>query len=335
MRVAYLFVPHFPVAVETRERPELRGRPVVVGGAPEDRKAVVDCSPDARRCGVRRGMPLREALSRCSEAVFLTARPTLYRDVAAAMHRALDQVSPLVEPVEGAAGPGRFFVGLLGLLGLHASEEALAHALARAVEEAARLTPRVGVADGKFAAFAGALVAKAQRPYLVPPGKAVDFLVELPVSHLPVSVEMQRRLRLLGIQRMGQLAALSLSVVQAEFGPEGRLAWNLIRGVDDPPIVPPAPPTVVAQKIALPAPVATSPVLLVAAQHLLGRLLSRPECHYQAARRLVFRATLTSGEVWERVLTFREPRSALAPILEALRGRIVDAALPAPVEDVE
>src|SRR5262249_57502903 len=98
MRVVYLFVLHFPVAVETRERPELRGRPIVVGGAPEERKAVVDCSPDARRCGVRRGMPLREALNRCSEAVFLTARPTLYPDVAAAMHPPPHPLTPPPHP---------------------------------------------------------------------------------------------------------------------------------------------------------------------------------------------------------------------------------------------
>lgn len=335
MRVAYLFVPHFLIAVEARERPELRGQPVVIGGAPEERKVVVDCSPRAFQQGVRRGMPLREALSHCPEGIFLVARHALYREVAAVMNLALDQVSPLVEPASGSAMPGRFFVGLAGLIGIHADEVALANALDRAVVEATRLVPRVGVADGKFAAYAGALVAAPNRPRIVPPGKALAFLGDLSVQHLPVSAEMQRRLRLLGIDRMGQLASLSPGVVQAQFGPEGLLAWNLIHGVGDSPVQTPARSMVLADRISLPAPAVTAQVLFVAAQHLLGRILSRPECRYQVARRMVFRAILLDGQIWEREITFREPRSALAPILDALRAKIADATLPAPVETVE
>jgi len=335
MRVAFLFVPHFPVAVEARERPELRGQPVVIGGAPEERKAVVDCSPRAFREGVRRGMPLREALSRCPEGIFLVARHALYREVAAAMSLALDQVSPLFEPASGSTVLGRFFVGLDGLIGIHPDERSIANALVRAIVDATRLTPRVGVADGRFAAYASAVAATASHPRIIPPGKALDFLADLSVQHLPVSIEMQRRLRMLGIDRMGQLAALSPGAVQAQFGTEGRAAWNLIHGLDDSPVRPPERSTVLVDRISLPSPATTMQVLLAAARHLLTRLLARPECRYQVARRMDVRAILIDGQVWERSVTFREPRSALEPILDALRAKIADATFPAPVEAVE
>lgn len=335
MRVAFLFVPHFPVAVEARERPELRGQPVVIGGAPEERKAVIDCSPPAFQQGVRRGMPLREALSRCPEGIFLVARHALYREVAATMSLALDQVSPLVEPASGSTMPGRFFVGLAGLIGIHPNEQAIAGALTRATAEATRLTPRVGVADRRFAAYASALTATANRPRIIPSGKTLDFLADLSVQHLPVSIEMHRRLHMLGIDQLGQLAALSLGVVQAQFGPEGRRAWDLIHGVDDRPVRPPERSMILADRISLPSPATTIQVLFAAARHLLGRLLSRPECRYQVARRMDFRAILVDGQVWERTITFREPRSALEPVLDALRAKIADATFSAPVEAVE
>jgi prepilin signal peptidase PulO-like enzyme (type II secretory pathway) len=62
MRAACVFIPHFPIAVELLDRPDLRGRPLVIGGAPEQRKAVLDCSPEAEAQGARPGMPLRQAL---------------------------------------------------------------------------------------------------------------------------------------------------------------------------------------------------------------------------------------------------------------------------------
>ncbi len=110
VRVACVVVPHFLVEVERLHDPSLDGRPVVVGGASEDRKEVLDCSPEAMARGVRPGMPLREALSRCADAAFVEAHPEWYRAATLAMVTALGQISPLVEPAE----PGVIYVGVDG-----------------------------------------------------------------------------------------------------------------------------------------------------------------------------------------------------------------------------
>ena len=110
MRVACIVVPHFLVEVERLHEPALRGRPVVVGGAPEERKDVLDCSPEAMARGVRPGMSLREALSRCAEAAFVEAHPAWYEVVTLAMVDALLELSPLVEPAE----PGVIYLGIDG-----------------------------------------------------------------------------------------------------------------------------------------------------------------------------------------------------------------------------
>ena len=108
MRVACVVVPHFLVEVERLHDAALRNRPVVVGGAPEERKEVLDCSPEAMARGVRPGMSLREALSRCTDAAFVEAHPERYEAATMAMVSALLELSPFVEPAE----PGVIYVGV-------------------------------------------------------------------------------------------------------------------------------------------------------------------------------------------------------------------------------
>ena len=109
MRVACVVIPHFLVEVERLHDPSLRDRPVVVGGT-EERKAVLDCSPEAMARGIRPGMPLREALSRCADAAFVEAHPDWYQSATAAMVNELRALSPLVETAE----PGVIYVGVDG-----------------------------------------------------------------------------------------------------------------------------------------------------------------------------------------------------------------------------
>jgi DNA polymerase IV len=151
VRVVCVVVPHLQVEMERLYAPELRGRPVVVGGAPEDRREVLDCSDEAMACGVRPGMSLREALLRCAEAAFVEAHPSRYAEVTDAMVLALLQISELVEP----AKPGVIYVEIGDAPA--AMEKAAARTIAAAVEEASGLAVRIGVADGKFQAYVAAM----------------------------------------------------------------------------------------------------------------------------------------------------------------------------------
>lgn len=191
MRVACIVVSHFMVEVERLQESSLRRRPVIVGGAPEERKEVLDCSVEAMARGVRPGMTLREALGRCGEGAFVEAHPDRYREVTLAMVSALREISPLVEP----AGPGVIYLGVDGQVwdrgtgrrGDHGKtprppippsphlpvtlslldplEADLARTIVAAAEQASGLQVRLGMADGKFAAYAAAVMADgAQRP---------------------------------------------------------------------------------------------------------------------------------------------------------------------------
>src|SRR5438477_7538217 len=140
MRIACALIPRFALAIELLARPELRGQPVVVGGAPEDRAVVVECSPQAEREGVRRGMPLRSARAHCRGAVFIDAHPAFYRE---RYDRMLDALQERVSPVVEEADPGCACVGLDGLQALFAGEREVAVAITEAVARAIELRPRV------------------------------------------------------------------------------------------------------------------------------------------------------------------------------------------------
>lgn len=331
MRIACLFIPHFPVAVERTLRPELCFKPTVIGGSPEERKVVLDCSPEALRHGIRVGMPLREALSRCREAVFLEAHHALYQKTATTINRALSLISPLVEP----ANLGQAFIGLSGLGKGPDAELLLARTIAQAAQQTARLMPKIGIANGKFAAFAAAVTAPQNNPHIIPPGETPTFLAGLPVTYLPVTPDMRQRLRLFGLRTLGQLAALPLGAVQAQFGPAGRIAWELANGIDNAPLIPQKHPTVLAERLAFSTPIISADPLLLAAQHLITRITNRPEFARHTARGLVFRAMLSNGQVWERELIFREPLATASHMFFALRAKLEDIALPAAVEESE
>jgi nucleotidyltransferase/DNA polymerase involved in DNA repair len=338
VRIACVFIPRFPLAVELLTRPELHGRPVILGGAPEERRQVVECSPTAERDGVRRQMSLREALVRCRDAAFLEARPSLYADTAVRMLDALEEVSPIVE----GAAPGCAFVDLTGLEGVGTpdGEERLAAALQRGGKGAVGLTPRVGIADTRFAAWAAAVrppavaTAPAARIRVVPPGEGAAFLAPLPVEHLPVSDEMRRRLRWLGLHTAGALAALPRGALAAQFGPEGAMAWDLARGEGGDPIVARRRKTEASDSLEFSRPVAEKPALLAAARHLLARLFRRPECAGRSVRGLTFDAGLSNRHRWRRLVSFRQPVADRERMLRTLGDRLEDATLPAPVESV-
>jgi nucleotidyltransferase/DNA polymerase involved in DNA repair len=328
MRIACVVIPRFPLAVELLAQPELRGRPVVIGGAPDERKAVVVCSPEAEREGVRRGMPLRQARALCRDAVFIEARHGLYRECHTRMLDALDQISPVIED----AGLGCAYAGVDGLRPLLGDEQTIAGIMVESVRSALRLRPRVGLAESRFAAWAATLAARAGDTRILEPGAAAAYLATLPVEHLPVSAAMLERLRWLGLRTMADLTALPRGTLAAQFGPEGALAWDLARGDGGAPLTPRRPAEEVRGQIAFPQPAAGVQAIVAAARHLLARLLARPECAGRAVRGLLLSLVLQNGHRWERVLTFREPVTDRDRLLRALAARLDGITLPAAAE---
>src|SRR5579862_8762502 len=143
IRVACVWIAQLPLRVEVLRHPAWDGRPLVLGGAPGERKVVQLCSPEAEAAGIRPGLPLREVVPLCPNAVVLQPDPVRAAAVLEAVLADLQKVSPAVEP----AADGYFYLDLRGLQTLYGDIRTLEQAILAAVPPL--LKPRLGFANGK------------------------------------------------------------------------------------------------------------------------------------------------------------------------------------------
>lgn len=342
MDAACLQVPNFLIALARRDHPALTKRPVVVGGAPEEHAQVTACSAEAAAAGVTIGTTLRRALALCPNAVFLPLQEAFAHAEAARLADLIEASSPLVELV--APGHIHFEVRGLARLAKMSDEQYLAELL-ESVSAETGLGAWLGAASSLFPAHAAAsalpVMGAAPSPgqpaarssktgwVLVPPGQERDFLAHVPVEVLPVDPVMHVRLRLFGLERVGQVAAIPLSALQAQFGPDGRRAWDLANGRDTSRIVARREEVRITEELDLPAPAASIEPLMVGTEALLSRALANPDVRGQTVRRLDWWLGLESGEQVARRVVFREPTSDARHMLFVLRSKLDRLALDA------
>ncbi|MGD0238137.1 MAG: hypothetical protein ABSC55_26850, partial [Syntrophorhabdales bacterium] len=184
MRIACVYIPHFHVQIESLRSPELNGRSVVIGGAPDERVAVIDCSEEAAGKGVCTGMPLRDAYHLCPEAAFLTFDKDLSEEVWEEALYLLGAITLRMEPKE----QGLVYLDITKTLKLYTSEEYVSSTIVEAMRDAFRLKVKVGVGNSRFIAEQAALCAPKQ-VLVVRPGTEKEFVASLQVDRLPVDEE--------------------------------------------------------------------------------------------------------------------------------------------------
>ncbi|MGC5330963.1 DNA polymerase IV [Micromonospora sp. DT62] len=217
----------FFASVEVRRRPELRGRPVVVGGT-GPRGVVSSASYEARRYGVRSAMPTARARALCPHAVYLPPDFTQYSAASAAVMQIFRDVTPLVEPLS----LDEAFLDVAGARRLFGPPAAIARRIRERVAGEQRLSCSVGVAPSKFVAKLGSTRAKPDGLLVVPATRVLDFLHPLPVSALwGVGERSTETLRRLGLATIGDLAEAPVGMLRKALGEASaahlhELAWG-------------------------------------------------------------------------------------------------------------
>ena len=223
----------FYAAVEQRDRPELRGKPVIVGADPKGgrgRGVVSTASYEARRFGVRSAMPISEAWRRCPHGVYVQPDMERYVKESARIMAILERFSDRVEPVSideaflDATGSGR----ALG------SGETIGRNLKLAIQHETGLTASVGVASSKLVAKVASDMHKPDGLTVVALGTEAAFLAPLPVRRLwGVGPKLEETLATLGVTTIGELAALEPARLERKLGTHGHDLLRLARGEDD------------------------------------------------------------------------------------------------------
>ena len=236
--VLHLDLDAFFAAVEQRDKPSLRGKPVIVGGVGQ-RGVVSTASYEARVFGVRSAMPMHEARRRCPHAAFLSGRFGAYRQASGIVMGLLRELSPLVEPLSLDEAFVDLAVGDRSL----APEAVLAEVAtlrARLTEATGGLTASVGVGSSKFIAKVASELAKPDGVRLVAPGTEVETIAPLPARAIPgIGPVTMEKLARLGVATVADLQRLSSRELVRELGrSQGEWIGALAFARDDRPVEP-------------------------------------------------------------------------------------------------
>jgi len=219
----------FFVSVELLDRPDLRGKPVVVGGRPDQRGVVSAASYEARKYGIHSAMPLRTAGRLCPHAVFLDGNHDKYGVWSDRVASILARFSPIVEMVS----IDEAYLDLSGTERLHGPPLAAADKLLRAIARETSLPCSGGLATTRLTAKVASDQGKPRGLVWVAPGMEARFLAPLPIRKIPGIGEVtERALRSLGIETVEQLASHSQEKLEKIFGQWGAALYRKARGGD-------------------------------------------------------------------------------------------------------
>ncbi|MDF3819650.1 DNA polymerase IV [Leptospira sp. 96542] len=234
-KIIHIDMDAFYASVEQRDFPEMRGKPVVVGGPPNSRGVVCAASYEARKYGVRSAISCYQAFKLCPSAIFTPPRFEIYKSVSRDIRNIFLEFTDLVEPLSLDEA----------YLDVTENKKGIAHASVIAKEIRAKiyntmkLTCSAGVATNKFLAKMASEKNKPNGLYVVLPGDEENFLDAIPLSHFyGIGKKTFERLQSLGLQTGKDLRTFTESQLIAEFGKMGTNFYQMARGIDDREVVP-------------------------------------------------------------------------------------------------
>ena len=324
MIVAHVDLDAFFAAVEELENPELRRKPLVVGGDPHGRGVVATANYVARRYGIHSAMSCAEALRLCPQAVFVRPRHQLYRAVSQSVWTAIRGIVPTVE----RTGLDEGYLDLGEVARDHLEARKLAEAVQAAVRAATDLTCSLGVASSKVVAKVASDRRKPGGLVVVPPGREASFLAPFDVRLLPgVGPRSEERLLRAGIETIGALATLTDPDLNALLpGKTGRLLRDRANGIDPREIEPPSAPVSISQEETFERDVSDRRRLHEELRRMSDRLAESLQQSGYSARTVTTKLRYPDFSIRSRSTTLRAGTDD-AETIGALACRLLDRAL--------
>jgi len=294
----------FFVSVELLDRPDLRGKPVVVGGRPDARGVVSAASYEARKFGIHSAMPLRTAARLCPHAVFLDGSRGKYEHWSDCVATILGKYSPVVEMVS----IDEAYLDLAGTERLHGPPLAAAHKLLSEITRTTSLPCSGGLAATRLVAKVSSEQAKPRGLLWIPAGSEEQFLAPLAVRKIPGIGEVtERALHALGIQTVAQLAATPQEKLEKVFGQWGTALHRKARGGDAWEFVIDAEPKSISQNHTFPEDLDDAQLIETMLSHLAQKAAKRLREAGLAAHTLTLTIRYTGFETHTRSRTLKTP----------------------------
>jgi DNA polymerase-4 len=229
-KIIHIDMDAFFAAVEERDFPEIKGKPVIVGGNPDSRGVVATCNYEARKYGVHSAMPLSRAKRMCPGAVFMPVRFDAYRKVSIQILNTFKQITDLVEPLSLDEAYLDVTENHLNI----SSAIQIAKIIKKDIFEKTQLTSSAGVSYNKFLAKIASGMNKPNGLTVILPQDAEEFLEKLKIgSFYGIGEKTESKMKSMGIENGFDLKSKSINELVAVFGKMGSFYYEIVRGIDN------------------------------------------------------------------------------------------------------
>ncbi len=230
-KIIHIDMDAFYASVEQRDNPDLRGKPIVVGGSPEGRGGVVaTASYEARQFGVRSAMPSKTALQLCPGLIFVYPRFAAYKEVSRGIREIFRRHTELIEPLSLDEAYLDVTTDKLNI----GSAIAIAQQIRQAIRDELNLTASAGVSVNKFVAKIASAMQKPDGLTFIAPAQVPGFMEQLPVDKFfGVGKVTAEKMHKMGLHTGAHLKALTEDELTRHFGKVGRFYYNVVRGIDN------------------------------------------------------------------------------------------------------
>lgn len=232
-KIIHVDMDAFYASVEQRDNPQLRGKPVIVGGKPNGRGVVAACSYEARKFGVHSAMPSAQAGRRCPHAVFVKPRFAQYQQVSKQIHEVFRMFTSQIEPLS----LDEAYLDVTNSTLFEGSALLLAREIRSTILQHTQLVASAGVSYNKFLAKIASDYDKPDGLFCIRPEQGEEFVANLPVGKFHgVGQVTQSRMHELGIRTGADLRAWTLEELEHEFGKSAAYYYRAARGIDHRPV---------------------------------------------------------------------------------------------------
>jgi DNA polymerase-4 len=248
--IIHLHISAFSIAVARVCEPKLRDRPVAVASPQSDRALVLSVSPEARKEGVFKGMPIGKAMRLCPDLTVLPPHPGQTEKACEALSRMVARYTPVWEP----SRPGHLYMDLTGTERLWGRAKDTGYRLRREIKARLCLSGTVGVAGNKMVSSIASRIMPSEGVLDVDHGREAPFMAPLKVELVPGIGQFRKKILLeeLNITRVRQLAALNMGSLKLIFGLQAYLIHQRALGIDPTPVYPAPQKPMVSEEITLP-----------------------------------------------------------------------------------
>lgn len=297
----------FYASVEERDRPELVGKPLIVGGTPAGRGVVAAANYVVRRFGVHSAMPTSKALRLCPDAIVVRPRMDHYAAISAQIRNILNRYTPLVEPLS----LDEAFLDVTGTEGLFGPAPEVARRIKREILSEVGLIASVGVAPNKFLAKVASDLKKPDALVVVDPGRIPEFLDPLPVGRLwGVGRVTGSLFDDMGIRTIADLRRRTPDFLRQHFGQHGDHLWRLAHGIDDRRVVPDREAKSISHETTFAADISDREALRAWLLELTEQVGRRLRAHHRRGRTVQIKVRFADFRTITRATTLAEPTDA-------------------------